>query len=79
MKGCDRVLVAFLAPPRNLAVHSIVPQFGSFLDPYSILLSLKISNLQIDLDNLKWIMVQLFEILLDTMHEHHFDKVEFCH
>ena len=50
MKRCDRVLVAFLAPPRNLAVHSIVPQFGSFLDPYSILLSLKISNLQIDLD-----------------------------
>ena len=50
MKRCDRVLVAFLAPPRNLAVHSIFPQFGSFLDPYSILLSLKISNLQMHLD-----------------------------
>ena len=42
--------MAFLAPPRNLAAHSIVPQFGRFLDSYSILLSLKISNLQIDLD-----------------------------
>ena len=49
MKGCDRVLVAFLAPPRILAVDSIVHQFRSFLDPSSFLLSLKITNLQINL------------------------------